>query len=83
MSQSSTPTYTAPYGVGTMPQQSTTALIGMILSIVSFLGLSLLTAIPGIILGYNARKEIRASNGLVTGEGMAQLRSFSGGSTSR
>jgi quinol-cytochrome oxidoreductase complex cytochrome b subunit len=55
-----------------MPQQNSTALIALILAIVSFIGLSLLGAIPAVILGRNARKEIQASNGMMTGDGMAQ-----------
>lgn len=63
----------APYGnTSTMPQQSNTALIAMILGIVAWLGPSLLTAIPAVILGRNARNEIRNSNGMLTGDGMAQ-----------
>jgi hypothetical protein len=63
----------APYGnTSTMPQQSNTALIAMILGIVAWLGPSLLTAIPAVILGRNARNEIRRSNGMLTGDGMAQ-----------
>ncbi len=56
----------------TIPQQNSTALIALILAIVSFVGLSLLGAIPAVILGRNARKEIQASNGMMTGDGMAQ-----------
>lgn len=58
---------TAAYGV-----TSNTALIALILGIASFFGLSILGAIPAIILGRNARVEIQASGGRLTGEGMAQ-----------
>ncbi len=54
------------------PQQSGTALLALILSLISFLGPYIITAVPAIILGYNARREIRASGGRLTGEGMAQ-----------
>lgn len=70
---SSTPApYSAPYGAPTMPQQSSTALIALILGIVSFIGPSIFTAIPAVILGRNARRDIQASNGQLTGDGMAQ-----------
>ncbi len=55
-----------------IPQQSGTAILALILSLVSFLGPYIITAIPAVILGYNARREIRASGGRLTGEGMAQ-----------
>ncbi len=61
--------YPAPY---VQPQESGKALLALLLSIVSFLGPALLTAVPAILLGYAARDEIRRSNGLLTGEGMAQ-----------
>jgi hypothetical protein len=64
--------YSQPPGMMVMPQQNSTALIALILAIVSFVGLSLLGAIPAVILGRNARKEIQASNGMMTGDGMAQ-----------
>ncbi len=54
------------------PQESGKALLALLLSIVSFLGPALLTAVPALVLGYAARDEIRRSNGLLTGEGMAQ-----------
>jgi hypothetical protein len=59
-------------GVGTYPVTSNTALFALILGIVSFVGLSILCSIPAIILGRNARREIQASGGRITGEGMAQ-----------
>ncbi len=61
--------YPGPY---VQPQESGKALLALLLSIVSFLGPALLTAVPAILLGYAARDEIRRSNGLLTGEGMAQ-----------
>jgi hypothetical protein len=51
---------------------SNTALLALILGIASFLGLSILGAIPAIILGRNAKVEIGVSGGRLTGEGMAQ-----------
>lgn len=66
------PGYPPAYGGAMVQQQNNTALIALILGIVSFLGLSLLGAIPAVILGRNARKEIAASGGMMTGDGMAQ-----------
>jgi len=73
----SAPAYNQPYPVYTGPQQSQTALIALVLGVVSLLllvlpGSSLFTAIPAVIVGRNARNEIRASGGQLTGEGMAQ-----------
>lgn len=87
--QFSVPQYTPPEGVsGTviMPQRPTsnTALISMILGIVSLgmftlllctfflMPFSVVFGIPAVILAYNARKEIRASGGQLGGEGMAK-----------
>ena len=64
--------YQRPYSGYAGPQQSNSALIAMILGIVAFMGPSLLTAIPAIIVGMKARDEILASRGHLVGEGMAQ-----------
>jgi hypothetical protein len=70
------PQYTQPGqyqpNAGAYSTTSNTALIAMVLGIASFLGLSILGAIPAIILGRNAKVEIGASGGRLTGEGMAQ-----------
>jgi hypothetical protein len=66
------PPYQQPFGGYAVPQQSNSALIAMILGIVAFMGPSLLTAIPAIIIGMRARDEIQASRGQLTGEGLAQ-----------
>jgi len=71
------PVYTQSGSYAAMPQQSSNAVIALVLGVVSILllvlpGSSLLTAVPAIIVGKNARNEIRASNGQLTGEGMAQ-----------
>jgi hypothetical protein len=73
----SAPVYNQPYSVSTGPQQSQTAVVALVLGVVSILllvlpGSSLFTAIPAVIVGRNARNEIRASGGQLTGEGMAQ-----------
>lgn len=71
------PAYTQSGGYAATPQQSPNALIALVLGVISILllvlpGSSLLTAVPAIIVGKNASNEIRASNGQLTGEGMAQ-----------
>ncbi|MBV9788113.1 MAG: DUF4190 domain-containing protein [Chloroflexi bacterium] len=58
---------TSAYGV-----TSNTAVFALIFGVASFLGIFFLGAIPAIILGRNARKEIAASGGRITGEGLAQ-----------
>ena len=81
--QANVPSYTPPYAA-TQPQQSNTALIAMLLGIGSlvlyallfcfvFLSpLSVVVGIPAIVLGRNARREISASGGQLSGDGMAQ-----------
>ncbi|MGI8491439.1 MAG: DUF4190 domain-containing protein [Acidimicrobiales bacterium] len=49
---------------------SNTAVAALVLSIVSFVLCPLIPAIVALILVGNARREIRATNGWVTGEGM-------------
>jgi hypothetical protein len=46
------------------------AIVGLVLSIASFIGLSLLGSIPGVILGHIARKQIRTSG--EQGDGLAR-----------
>ena len=68
--QAQGPVYQQPGMV--MVQQSNTALIALVLGIVSFVGLSIFAAIPAVILRRNARKEIQATGGMMTGDGMDQ-----------
>lgn len=84
---SGTPQYTVPqapgYAVSGQAPNSNSALISMILGIVSLgmfalllctfvlMPLSALAGIPAVIVGRNARKEIRASGGQIAGDGMA------------
>lgn len=70
--QPAPPQYPQPYGGYSVPQQSSSALLALILGILSFMGLSLLAAIPAVIVGMKARDEIVMSRGQLTGEGMAQ-----------
>jgi hypothetical protein len=71
-----TPQYIAPGqhgpGASAYAVTSNSAVFALILGIASFVGLSILGAIPAIILGRNARQEIQASGGRITGDGMAQ-----------
>jgi hypothetical protein len=53
------------------PQTSTTAIISLISGIVSWFLLPLIAAIVAVITGHIAKKEIKNSNGMVTGNGMA------------
>ncbi len=53
------------------PQSDSTALVSLILGALSLVAFSILAGIPAIILGNNARKNIRASGGRLTGDGLA------------
>lgn len=54
------------------PQTNQKALWSMILGILSLVCCGLLAGIPALILGNSAQKEIAASGGMQTGEGMAK-----------
>ena len=76
--------YTVPAGAQTLPQQSNAALWSMLLGVGSLLlflvllctiflpPLSVVLGIPAVIVGRNAQRAIRASNGTLSGEGMAR-----------
>jgi hypothetical protein len=49
------------------------AIVSLIAGIASFVFLPLIGAIVAIITGNNARKEIAASNGMQSGDGMAKV----------
>jgi len=53
------------------PQTSNMAIVSLIAGIVSWFMLPVLGAIVAVITGNMAKKEIRASAGLLTGDGMA------------
>ncbi|MGI9136449.1 MAG: DUF4190 domain-containing protein [Candidatus Nanopelagicales bacterium] len=55
------------------PQQrtSTNAIVALVLSIVSWTFCPLVTSIVAIVLAYQADKEIRSSDGAVTGQGLS------------
>ncbi len=53
------------------PQTSTSAIIALVLSIVSWTFCPLITSIVAIVLAYQADKEIRNSGGKVTGQGLS------------
>ena len=55
-----------------MPQTNQKALWSMILGILSLVCCGLLAGIPALILGNTAQKEIAASGGAQSGEGMAK-----------
>ena len=48
------------------------AVVSMVLGILSMVAFSVLAGIPAIIIGKQSRENIRASNGTLSGEGMAQ-----------
>ena len=58
-------------GYGQPPQTNQKALWSMILGILGLICCGFLTGIPALILGNLAKKEISASGGMQTGEGMA------------
>ena len=62
------PPQAAPYPV---PQNSGKATTSMVLGIVGIVACGLFAGIPAIILGKQAQREIDASNGWLTGRGMA------------
>lgn len=64
--------YGNPYGYGTtgLPRTSGLAIASMVLGIVSIV-LCGITALIGLPMGYAAKKQIRESNGTITGDGMA------------
>lgn len=53
------------------PQTSVTAVISLVFGILSWLMLPFLGAIVAVVTGHIARSEIRHSNGVVTGDGLA------------
>jgi len=61
----------APEGAQVRPQTSTSAIIALVLSILSWTFCPLITAIIAIVLAYQADKEIRNSGGKVTGQGLS------------
>ena len=61
----------APVAVDQRPQTSTSAIIALVLSIVSWIFCPLITSIVAIVLAYQADKEIRNSGGKVTGQGLS------------
>ena len=52
------------------PQTSTTAIVALVLAIVSWVFFPLVPAIVALVLARNAREEIAQSAGRVTGEGL-------------
>jgi hypothetical protein len=53
------------------PRQNGLAVASLVLGIVSLACSQCITALPGVILGHIALRQIRASGGTETGEGMA------------
>lgn len=60
------------YGYQAVPQTNQKALWSMIVGLVSLVFCGIVLGIVAIVLGSSARKEIAASGGMQTGEGMAK-----------
>jgi len=58
-------------GLGTTPKNNSSAVTSLILGILGLVACGFFTGIPAIIIGNNAKREIRESGGMETGEGMA------------
>ncbi len=61
-----------PGGGYSMPQTNQKAVWALVLGILSIVACGLLAGIPALIVGGSARKEIAASGGGQTGDGMAK-----------
>jgi hypothetical protein len=69
------PVYVPMVAVPQQPQQPPTdnmAVTSLVLGIFSVIAFSILAGIPAIIVGKQARENIRASNGALAGESMAR-----------
>jgi Domain of unknown function (DUF4190) len=64
--------YDSGAGYGVVPRPSTKATVALILSIVGLLLCPLLFSLIGLVLASQAKREIAASGGSLTGAGMAQ-----------
>ena len=53
-----------------MPTTSATAIVGLVLAALSFISCPIVLSIVALVLAHNAAKEIKESNGWVTGEGL-------------
>ncbi len=73
----SLPQYTPPGQYPTQLQSyglmSLVAILSLILAMASFVGPFIMTSIPALVLGYVARKQLRASQGQLAGDGIAQI----------
>ena len=61
----------APYAAVYAPPTNSMALTSMILGLLGLLGFSILTSIPAIVCGHIARRQIRNSPTMQSGDGMA------------
>jgi hypothetical protein len=53
------------------PTTSETAVVSLVIGVLSWIGIPLLGGMAAVFLGYKARKEIRQSSGQKTGDGIA------------
>lgn len=69
-----TPSYNDPAGIPTAPlvkRESTLAIISLVTGIIGWTILPFISSIVAVITGHLAKKEIRESGGLMSGNGMA------------
>jgi len=69
------PAYPQPaygYSYPPMPTNNQNAVIALVLSIVAWVACPIIPAIVAIVMGNNAKREITASGGMQTGDGMAK-----------
>ena|ERR1700682_1899313 len=65
------PAVAYPQAAVAQTQDDTCAILSLVFGILSLAGMGILASIPAIILGNVARKNIRASGGRLSGQGMA------------
>ncbi len=53
------------------PQANSRAIVSLVLGIAGIVFVPVLLSIPALVVGYRARREIDASNGMQTGRGLA------------
>lgn len=60
-----------PYAYTNQPKDSTLAIVSMICGIAAYVIVPVIGAIVAVILGHMAKNEIKNSNGMIKGSGMA------------
>lgn len=67
------PSQQFPYSSEVLRQNSTLAIISLIGGLSFFIGIPVIGSVVGVVTGNLAMKEIRSSNGLVSGENLAKI----------